>query len=127
MALPLCSLLVPSAYECSARVQGVARDRFKFSVMFENEKHITVSTKTFAGVWTALLVLTAITIGAAALEMGTWSMAANLVIASIKASLVLWFFMHLKYEKKFFKLLILIPVATLTIIIWLTFYDIWYR
>ncbi len=95
--------------------------------MSENEKHITVSTKTFVGIWITLLALTGIAIEAAALEMGTWSMAANLVIASTKASLVLWFFMHLKYERRFFKLLILVPIATLTIIIWLTFYDIWYR
>ncbi len=95
--------------------------------MNESEKHIIVTTKTFVGIWLALLVLTGITIEAAALKMGSWSMAANLVIASTKASLVLWFFMHLKYEKKFFKLLILIPIATITIIIWLTFYDIWYR
>ncbi len=95
--------------------------------MSENEKHITAGAKTFVGVWIALLVLTGVTIEAAALEMGAWSMAANLVIASTKASLVLWFFMHLKYEKLLFKLLFLVPIATFTVIIWLTFFDIWYR
>ncbi len=86
-----------------------------------------VPTRTFVIVWTALLALTGLTIGAARLRMGEWSMVANIAIASTKASLVLWFFMHLKYERRFFKLLILVPIATLTIIIWLTFYDIWYR
>jgi cytochrome c oxidase subunit 4 len=95
--------------------------------MTENEKHITVNTRTYAGIWIALVILTGLTIKAAALEMGAWSMAANLVIASSKAGLVLWFFMHLKYERKFFKLLIVVPIATLTIIILLTFADIWYR
>ncbi len=92
----------------------------------EDNRHL-VPGKTFVVVWVALLALTGITIGAARLELGVWSMAANLLIASIKACLVLWFFMHLKYETKFFKLLFLVPIATITVIIWLTFYDVLYR
>ncbi len=95
-------------------------------IMEDKERHI-VSTKTFVFVWIALLCLTGVTIEAAHLQMGRWSMLANILIASTKAGLVLWFFMHLKYEKRFFKLLILIPIATITIIIGLTFFDIWYR
>ena len=95
--------------------------------MKEQEKHIVVSTKTFVLIWLALLVLTGVTIKAAQMRMGEWSMLANLIIASTKASLVLWFFMHLKYEKLFFKLLFIVPIATITIIIGLTFFDIWYR
>ncbi len=95
--------------------------------MKEQEKHIVVSTKTFVLIWLALLVLTGVTIKAAQMRMGEWSILANLLIASTKASLVLWFFMHLKYEKMVFKLLFLIPIATITIIIGLTFFDIWYR
>ncbi len=93
----------------------------------EQEKYIVVSTKTFVLIWLALLVLTGVTIKAAQMRMGEWSILANLLIASTKASLVLWFFMHLKYEKMFFKLLFLVPIATITIIIGLTFFDIWYR
>jgi cytochrome c oxidase subunit 4 len=95
--------------------------------MKEQEKHFVVSTKTFVLIWLALLVLTGVTITAAQMRMGEWSMLINLLIASTKASLVLWFFMHLKYEKMFFKLLIFVPIATITIIIGLTFFDIWYR
>ncbi len=94
--------------------------------MAESSKHI-VGTKTFVPIWIALLILTGVTIKAAEMRMGEWSMLANLLIASTKASLVLWFFMHLKYERKMFKLLFLVPIATLTIIIGLTFFDIWYR
>jgi cytochrome c oxidase subunit IV len=92
----------------------------------DNERHL-VPAKTYVLVWIALLALTGLTIGAARLELGAWGMAANLLIASTKASLVLWFFMHLKYETKFFKLLLLVPIATITVIILLTFYDVWYR
>jgi cytochrome c oxidase subunit 4 len=95
--------------------------------MNEQGKHIVVSTKTFVLIWLTLLVLTGVTIKAAQMRMGEWSILANLLIASTKASLVLWFFMHLKYEKMFFKLLFFVPIATITIIIGLTFLDIWYR
>ena len=95
--------------------------------MKEQEKHIVVSAKTFVLIWLALLVLTGVTIKAAQMRMGELSVLANLLIASTKASLVLWFFMHLKYEKMFFKLLFFVPIATITIIIGLTFFDIWYR
>ena len=94
--------------------------------MEDKDRHI-VRTKTFILVWTALVILTGVTIKAAQMRMGEWSMLANLLIASAKASLVLWFFMHLKYEKKMFKMLFLVPIATITIIIGMTFFDIWYR
>ncbi len=95
--------------------------------MEEHQERHAAPAKTFVFVWIALLILTGVTIEAARLQMGEWSMLANLLIASTKASLVLWFFMHLKYEKKFFKLLFFIPIGTITIIIGLTFFDIWYR
>ncbi len=93
----------------------------------ENEERHVVKSRTFIAVWAVLLCLTALTIEAAHLRMGEWSMLANILIASTKASLVLWFFMHLKYERKLFKVLFLVPIATITIIIGLTFFDIWYR
>ncbi len=64
--------------------------------MKNDEKHIPGSG-TFVIVWIVLLCLTGVTIEAAHLRMGGWSMLANIAIASTKASLVLWFFMHLKY------------------------------
>ncbi len=94
--------------------------------MEENKRHAVV-TSTFILVWVSLLFLTGLTIKAAQMKMGAWSMVANIAIASTKASLVLWFFMHLKYEKRLFKLLILVPLITISIIIGLTFFDIWYR
>jgi cytochrome c oxidase subunit 4 len=92
----------------------------------EEQKH-SVRTKTYIAVWLTLLALTALTIKAAGLQLGGFGMLANLLIASSKAGLVLWFFMHLKYETRLLKVMLLIPIATLTVIIGLTFFDIWYR
>ncbi len=60
-------------------------------------------TRTYVIIWVMLLALTGITITVAGMHLGRFSTLTALVIASIKASLVLWFFMHLKYEKRLFK------------------------
>ncbi len=91
------------------------------------EQNHAIGTRTFMLVWATLLGLTGLTIEAARLELGKWSMIANIAIASTKASLVLWFFMHLKQETRLFKLLLFVPIITISIIIGLTFVDIWYR
>jgi len=92
----------------------------------KQSSHI-VSTKTFVLIWVMLLLLTALTVKVADMQLGRLSMLTNLLIASTKASLVLWIFMHLKYERRVFKLLLFVPIGTITIIIGLTFFDIWYR
>ena len=47
----------------------------------------------------ALLILTAITVGASYIDFGSGNIVIALLIATIKASLVALFFMHLRYEK----------------------------
>jgi cytochrome c oxidase subunit 4 len=83
--------------------------------------------KTYILVWGALLVLLGITIAAAKLYVFQYSVLVNLLIASIKAILVLMFFMHLKYEGYFLKSLVVLTLAALTFIIALTFSDVWFR
>ena len=94
--------------------------------MKEQKTHI-VAPKTFISVWAALLALTAITVTVAKLDLGALSMFTAIAIASVKAGLVLWYFMHLKYETRLLKLLLLMPIATLAFIIGMTFVDVLYR
>jgi cytochrome c oxidase subunit 4 len=94
--------------------------------MTDEVTHI-VRPRTFILVWAVLLTLTALTVAVAKLQLGTASILVPLLIASAKAALVLWFFMHLKYERRLFKLMLLMPLLTLTFILVLTFFDIWYR
>jgi cytochrome c oxidase subunit IV len=90
------------------------------------ETHI-VSYRTYIAVWIALLALLGITIAASKLYLSSYSVLINLLIASIKAFLVLIFFMHLKYEGRFLQGLVVITIAVLTSIIALTFSDVWFR
>lgn len=94
--------------------------------MKEQETHI-ISTAVFISVWAALIALTVVTVTVAGMHLGRFSTVTALVIASVKAGLVLWYFMHLKYEHKLFKVMLLVPIITLTVIMVLTFLDIWYR
>jgi cytochrome c oxidase subunit 4 len=87
-----------------------------------------VSAGTYAAVWLALLVLLAGTIAVAKLRLlAQFSVLGSLAIASMKAGLVLAFFMHLKYEGRFLKGMLTLTLAALTLLIGLTFVDVWLR
>jgi cytochrome c oxidase subunit IV len=76
-------------------------------------------------VWLALLVLTAITVTTAELNIGRIGILVVLVIAATKSTLVLLWFMHLKSEKRLLlKLLVPIAIGTLAIFIGLTYTDV---
>lgn len=78
-------------------------------------------------VWIALLILLGMTIAVAELRMEKYGVLINLFIATVKAGLVLSFFMHLRYEKRFLKGIFLIALAAFLLLIALTFMDVWYR
>jgi cytochrome c oxidase subunit 4 len=87
-----------------------------------------IATRTYALVWFALLVLLAATLTVARLQLlARYSVLGSLLIATAKAGLVLAFFMHLKYEGRFLKGLLLLTLSALTLFIGLTFVDVWYR
>jgi cytochrome c oxidase subunit 4 len=77
--------------------------------------------------WVALLMLTAITVTVAGMHLGKLSALAAVLIAAIKASLVLYLFMHLKYENRLFRTMVYITLATFTVFIGITFLDILFR
>jgi cytochrome c oxidase subunit 4 len=86
------------------------------------------SYKTYFLVYGALVILTAITVTSASLDLGKIAIAIVLAIAGTKSVLVLLYFMHLRYEKKtLVKVLMPIVVVTLAIFIGLTYTDILYR
>ena len=82
-----------------------------------------VPESTFLKVLIALLVLTVITVLAAQVDLGKWNIVGALLIASVKASLVIMIFMHGKYENKIIWTYILIPFILLAIMIGGIFTD----
>ena len=55
--------------------------------------------RVLATVWGTLLALTLLTVGVAAIDLGRLNLEIALAIAILKASLVLLFFMHMRYER----------------------------
>jgi cytochrome c oxidase subunit 4 len=78
-------------------------------------------------VWGVMLVLLAATIAVAEIRFTSFSVAINLLIATAKAALTLLFFMHLRYEGRFLKVMLGLAIGALTAIILLTFSDVWFR
>jgi cytochrome c oxidase subunit 4 len=60
---------------------------------------VVVKQRTYLAVWAALLCLTALTAWLSTYDFGQWSGIVALAIATIKASLVVLFFMHIRYER----------------------------
>jgi cytochrome c oxidase subunit 4 len=90
-------------------------------------QHAPVSYRTFIVVWVLLLALTAVTVAVSRVHLGALNIWAALSIASIKSALVIFFFMHLKYENLVFKLFLLGALVTLAVFIGLNFFDVLYR
>lgn len=82
-----------------------------------------VPEKTFLNILIALLVLTVITVAAAQVDLGKWNIVGALVIASVKATLVILVFMHGMYENRILWLYILVPFILLVIMIGGIFTD----
>ena len=92
----------------------------------ETQGHI-LPYSTLVRVWLLLLVLTAILVAAGRFFHQTLSVGAMLILTPMKAGLVFFFFMHLKYEKTFLKALVFMTLGLLTLVIGLLFFDISYR
>ncbi len=84
-------------------------------------------TRTYFAVWGALAVLTGITVLASYVHLGMMNVVAALVIASIKASLVALYFMHLKHEGRLVWGFALAPIFFLVLIIAGTLTDTLFR
>jgi cytochrome c oxidase subunit 4 len=86
-------------------------------------EHI-VPVKTYIGIFVALLCLTALTTGAAFIDLGAeLNTVVALAIAVAKALLVILFFMHVKYSSGLTKIVIVAGFFFLAILVSLTLAD----
>ena len=74
-------------------------------------------------IFTALMVLTAATVGAAFVNLGQFNFAVAMLIAGFKASLVVWYFMHVKYQSSLTKLTVATGLFFLAILLGLMLID----
>jgi cytochrome c oxidase subunit IV len=85
--------------------------------------HHLVPVSVYIGVFTALLVLTGVTVLVASFDLGRLNDLVALAIAIIKASLVILFFMHIRYSPRLMWVVVAAGFFWLTIMIVLTMSD----
>lgn len=81
---------------------------------------------TFLKVWAALLLLTGllVTLSHFSQRLAVWGL---LLLTPLKAGLVFYFFMHLRYEGPLLKVVVLVTLGTLLIFFALLFADVAFR
>ena len=86
-------------------------------------QHHVVPLKIYFAVFGALMVFTAITVAAAFFDLGALNNVVMLAIAITKATLVVLFFMHVKYSTRLISLVVAIGFGWLLILFGITMSD----
>ncbi len=81
--------------------------------LHDDEYTHVVPAALYFGIWAALMALTLTTVLASFAELGAFNIVVALLIATIKGTLVVLFFMHLRYSPK------LTMVAVIASLFWL--------
>ncbi|HEX6163444.1 MAG TPA: cytochrome C oxidase subunit IV family protein [Vicinamibacterales bacterium] len=74
-------------------------------------------------IFLALMVLTGVTVGAAYVDLGQFNFLVAMIIAVFKASLVVWYFMHVKYQSHLTKLTVATGLFFLAILLGMMLID----
>lgn len=91
------------------------------------EEIVTVGYGTYVRTWVVLILLLALNIAVSQVLVKGITVLLNIVIASSMALLDLIFFMDLRHEGKFLKIVVFMAISVLTLIILFTFSDVWFR
>lgn len=91
-----------------------------------NESHI-VPVKTYVLVFLTLILMTWVTAYVSTIDMGRLNVFVALSIAIFKASLVILFFMHVKYGSRLTKFIVLAGLYWLILLLFIAMVDLWTR
>lgn len=91
-----------------------------------DDLHI-IPIKTLGLVLVFLFGLTVVTVGISRVDLGALNIWAALSIATLKCTLVLLYFMHLKYDNRLLTWGLIITLGFVAILIGFLFWDISYR
>lgn len=94
--------------------------------MAETHAHV-VPPRVYVGIFLALMVLTAVTTAVAFVDLGPMNVVIMLVIAFTKASLVVLWFMHARYESQLTRVTIVGAVFWLLVLIVISASDVFIR
>ena len=77
----------------------------------------------YVTIFMALMVLTGVTVAAAFVNLGQFNFLVAMIIACFKASLVIWYFMHVKYQSRLTKLTVATGLFFLAILLSMMLID----
>jgi cytochrome c oxidase subunit IV len=86
-----------------------------------HEHHVPRGT--YYAIFLALMGLTAATVGLAFVDLGSFNVTVALAVAVAKATLVVMFFMHVKYSSPLIKLVVLSAIVWLGFLLFITLSD----
>jgi cytochrome c oxidase subunit IV len=89
----------------------------------EHAEHHIVGPKTYAIIFVTLLTFTGITVVAAFIDLGIFNPIIALAIASIKAVIVMLFFMHVFYQSRLIKMTVASGFFTFLVLVTMTLSD----
>ena len=84
--------------------------------------HIS-SLKQYVAIFLALIMFTLLTVAVSNVHLGKLNLVVAVVIASMKASLVLLFFMHLRYDNKLYSMVLVLALCFIGIFFAYTMND----
>jgi cytochrome c oxidase subunit 4 len=88
-----------------------------------HDQHYVVPTRIYYVIFVTLIVLTAVTVGVAYIDLGAMNAVVALAIACFKATIVVLYFMHVKYSTRLIKLTVIAGLYWMGILFALTFSD----
>ncbi len=92
-----------------------------------HKEHTNTGYGIYILVWLGLVSLTLITVSLAGFNLAGLTVVTALLIASVKSTMVINYFMHIKYESVLFKVFIAVCLIIFLVMIILTFFDLTYR
>ena len=95
---------------------------YDFAEHEEYQEHV-VPKSTYVTIFGLLIVLTIITVAVAFVDLGNLNVAVAMVVAVVKATLVVLFFMHVKYASKTTKLVVVSSLVWLGFLFFITLSD----
>jgi cytochrome c oxidase subunit 4 len=95
--------------------------------MSDHEKSHIVPYRTYVIILMTLLSFTALSILVTSFELGPLAVSAALLFATIKTTLVLMYFMHLKFEDRMYAIMVGVVFALFLVVIVITFFDYLFR
>ncbi len=90
--------------------------------MSKENSHIS-SYKDHLMVLGILITLTVITVAITSIELSAFNTAAALLIATIKATIVLLYFMHLRFDQRVYLIMTVLVLALVAVVIGITVFD----